>query len=121
MFVSTPTQFYVVRFLLGLFEAGFFPGIILYLTHWYPSARRAAATGQFMFAVPVAGIVGGPLSGWIMSSFDNVAGLAGWRWIFLIEGLPTVLLGIACFVLLRDRPADAVWLTPSKRRWSSGT
>jgi len=115
MFVSTPTQFYIARFLLGLFEAGFFPGIILYLTYWYPSARRAAVTGQFMFAVPVAGIIGGPLSAWIMSSFDKVAGLAGWRWIFLIEGLPTVALGIACFLILRDKPADAAWLTPSEK------
>src|SRR6185295_5190147 len=115
MFVSTPMQFYVARFLLGVFEAGFFPGIILYLTYWYPSARRAAVTGQFMFAVPVAGIVGGPLSAWIMTSFDNVAGLAGWRWIFLIEGLPTVLLGIACFLLLRDKPADAPWLAPDEK------
>src|SRR4051812_26465259 len=115
MFVSTPTQFYVARFLLGLFEAGFFPGIILYLTYWYPSARRAAVTGLFMFAVPVSGIVGGPLSAWIMSSFDGAAGLAGWRWIFLIEGLPTVLLGIACFFLLRDKPVDAAWLTDAEK------
>jgi D-galactonate transporter len=115
MFVSTPTQFYVARFLLGLFEAGFFPGIILYLTYWYPSTRRAAVTGQFMFAVPVAGMVGGPLSAWIMSSLDKVGGLAGWRWIFLIEGLPTVLLGIVIFFVLRDQPADAEWLTDPEK------
>jgi D-galactonate transporter len=115
MFVSTPTEFYVARFLLGLFEGGFFPGIILYLTYWYPSTRRAAVTGQFMFAVPVAGIIGGPLSGWIMSSLDKVAGLEGWRWLFLIEGVPTTLFGIACFLLLRDRPASADWLTDSEK------
>lgn len=115
MFVSTPTQFYVARFLLGLFEGGFFPGMILYLTYWYPSTRRGAVTGQFMFAVPVAGIVGGPLSGWIMSSLDKVGGLEGWRWLFLIEGLPTTLFGIACFLLLRDKPADADWLTDSEK------
>jgi D-galactonate transporter len=115
MFVTTPMQFYIARFLLGLFEAGFFPGIILYLTYWYPSARRAAVTGLFMFAVPVSGILGGPVSAGIMSSLDQVAGLAGWRWLFLLEGLPTVLLGIACFFLLRDRPADAPWLTPAEK------
>ncbi len=116
MFVSTPTQFYVARFLLGLFEGGFFPGMILYLTYWYPSSRRAAVTGQFMFAVPVASIVGGPLSGWIMSSLDKAAGLDGWRWLFLIEGLPTTLFGIVCYFLLRDRPADAGWLTDAEKR-----
>jgi len=115
MFISTATGFYLARFLLGLFEAGFFPGMILYLTYWYPSTRRAAATGQFMFAVPVAGIIGGPLSGWILSSLDKVAGLDGWRWLFLLEGLPTALFGIACFLLLRDRPADAAWLTDAEK------
>jgi D-galactonate transporter len=117
MFVSTPMEFYVARFLLGLFEGGFFPGMILYLTYWYPSTRRAAVTGQFMFAVPVAGIVGGPLSGWIMSSLDKVAGLEGWRWLFLLEGLPTAVFGIVCFALLRDRPADAPWLTAAEKEW----
>jgi D-galactonate transporter len=115
MFVSTPAQFYIARFLLGLFEAGFFPGVILYLTYWYPSARRAAVTGQFMFAVPVAGMVGGPLSAWIMSSLDKVAGLDGWRWIFLIEGLPTALLGVVCFFMLCDEPTQAPWLTDSEK------
>jgi D-galactonate transporter len=117
MFVATPAQFYVARFLLGVFEAGFFPGIILYLTYWYPSTRRAAVTGQFMFAVPVAGMVGGPLSAWILSSLDKVAGLDGWRWIFLIEGLPTVLLGVVCYFTLRDKPAQATWLTDSEKAW----
>lgn len=115
MFVSTPMQFYVARFMLGIFEAGFFPGIILYLTYWYPSSRRAAATGQFMFAVPVAGIVGGPLAGWIMSSMDKVAGLGGWQWAFLIEGMPAALFGLVCFLLLRDRPSEAAWLTDAEK------
>jgi D-galactonate transporter len=115
MFVATPGQFYMARFLLGLFEGGFFPGIILYLTYWYPSSRRAAVTGQFMFAVPVAGMVGGPLSAWILSSLDKVAGLDGWRWIFLIEGLPTVVLGIVCYFTLRDEPSQATWLTDSEK------
>jgi len=120
MFVTTPAQFYLARFLLGLFEGGFFPGIILYLTYWYPSTRRAAVTGQFMFAVPVAGMIGGPLSAWILSSLDKVAGLDGWRWIFLIEGLPTVVLGVVCFFTLRDKPAQAAWLTDSEKALVQG-
>ncbi len=115
MFVSTPTQFYVIRFLLGVFEAGFFPGIILYLTYWYPSSRRAGVTGMFMFAIPVAGIVGGPLSGWIMSTMNGVAGYAGWQWMFLLEGLPTVALGVVCFLFLKNSPAEADWLKPDEK------
>lgn len=111
MFVSTPLQFYVVRFLLGAFEAGFFPGIILYLTFWYPSTRRGRVTGQFMFAIPVAGIVGGPLSGWIMTALDGAGGWGGWQWMFLLEGIPTSLLGIAAYFLLTNTPKDAAWLT----------
>jgi MFS family permease len=110
MFVSTPLQFYVLRFLLGAFEAGFFPGIILYLTWWYPSARRGRVTGQFLFAMPVAGVLGGPLSGWIMSSLDGVASLGGWQWCFLLEGLPTVALGVLCYVMLANRPGEPKWL-----------
>jgi D-galactonate transporter len=115
MFVSTPLQFYTVRFLLGVFEAGFFPGIILYLTYWFPSSRRGRVTGQFMFAIPVAGIVGGPLSGWIMSHMDGVWGWGGWQWMFLLEGIPTSLLGIACFFLLTDSPKNARWLTEREK------
>lgn len=115
MFVSTPMQFYVVRFLLGLFEAGFFPGIILYLTYWYPSTRRGAVTGQFMFAIPVAGIIGGPLSGWIMSSMSGVGGIDGWQWMFLIEGIPTAALGIVCYFALKNRPSEAGWLSDSDK------
>ena len=114
--VSTPIQFYIVRFLLGLFEAGFFPGIILYLTYWFPSSRRGRVTSQFMFAVPVAGIIGGPLSGWTMSSMDGALGLAGWQWLFLIEGLPTSILGIACYFLLTDTPPQASWLTAREKK-----
>ncbi|GJH26998.1 MFS transporter [Caballeronia novacaledonica] len=115
MFVSTPTQFYVVRFLLGVFEAGFFPGIILYLTYWYPSTRRGGVTGQFMFAIPVAGIIGGPISGWILKSMGGVAGLAGWQWMFVIEGLPTALLGIVCFLVLKNKPSEAPWLNDEEK------
>jgi D-galactonate transporter len=115
MLVSTPTQFYIVRFLLGLFEAGFFPGIILYLSYWFPSSRRGRVTSQFMFAVPIAGIIGGPLSGWIMSSMNGVHGWGGWQWLFLIEGLPTSMLGIACYFLLTDTPRQASWLTAREK------
>lgn len=116
MLVQTPEQFYFVRLLLGICEAGFFPGIILYLTYWFPSSRRGKVTGQFMFAIPVAGIIGGPLSGWIMSSMDGVSGLHGWQWMFLIEGLPTVLLGCLCYVLLANRPSEAKWLSASEKQ-----
>lgn len=115
MFVSTPLQFYVLRFLLGAFEAGFFPGIILYLTYWYPSARRGRVTGQFLFAMPVAGVLGGPLSGWIMSHMDGVASLGGWQWCFLLEGLPTVALGVLCYFMLANKPDDAKWLNAREK------
>jgi MFS family permease len=115
MFVSAPWHFYAVRFLLGACEAGFFPGIILYLTYWFPSSRRGLVTGQFMFAIPVAGIVGGPLSGWIMSHMDGVWGWGGWQWMFLLEGLPTALLGVACYFLLTDAPRNAKWLTEREK------
>jgi len=115
MFVSTPAGFYLVRFLLGVAEAGFFPGIILYLTYWYPAARRAQATSLFMTAVAVAGIVGGPLSGWILHSLSGAGGLQGWQWLFLIEAVPSVVLGVAAWFWLEDRVSGAAWLTPAER------
>ncbi|WP_421021569.1 MFS transporter, partial [Klebsiella pneumoniae] len=90
---TTPAMFYVMRFLLGLAEAGFFPGIILYLTYWYPAHRRGRTTTFFMTAVAPSGVIGGPLSGWAMKTFAGVQGLAGWQWMFLIEGLPSVIVG----------------------------
>ena len=114
--IREPWHFYLVRFLLGTFEAGFFPGIILYLTYWFPSIRRGRVTGQFMFAIPVAGIVGGPLSGWIMTSMDGVWGWGGWQWMYVLEGIPTSLLGIACYFLLTDEPKNANWLSEHERR-----
>jgi sugar phosphate permease len=110
MFVRTPAQFYAVRFLLGLFEAGFFPGIILYLTYWFPAKRRGRVTTLFMLAIPVAGIVGGPLSGWIMSAMNMKHNLAGWQWMLLLEGLPASILGIVCFFYLADSPSKPTWL-----------
>src|SRR6201991_2337962 len=93
-FVSAPWQFYAIRLLLGVFEAGFFPGIILYLTYWYPSARRGRVTGLFLFGMPITGVIGGPLSGWILQTFDGVGGWHGWQWVFVLEGIPTALIGV---------------------------
>ena len=115
MFVWSPMSFYVIRFLLGAAEAGFFPGIILYLTYWYPAERRGRATSLFMTAVAFAGIIGGPLSGWILKSMDGVNGWAGWQWTFLLEGLPSVMLGFVVLFYLDDRVGDATWLTQAER------
>ncbi|MDT6960825.1 MULTISPECIES: MFS transporter [unclassified Cupriavidus] len=115
MFVTTPTMFYVLRFLLGIAEAGFFPGIILYLTYWYPASRRGRTTTFFMTAIALSGVIGGPLSGWIMQSFDGHNGWAGWQWMFLIEGIPSILVGIWVLLYLDDRIAHAKWLTPDER------
>jgi D-galactonate transporter len=115
MFVSTPTQFYVVRFLLGAFEAGFFPGVILYFTYWYPSVRRGQVIAIFMSATTIVSVVAGPLCGSILKYFDGVAGLHGWQWLFLVQGVPAILLGILVFVLLQDKPAQADWLTKEEK------
>ena len=116
MFVRSEAMFYGLRFLLGVAEAGFFPGIILYLTYWFPPAERARAISRFMTASTVAWILGGPVSGMILD-LDGIAGLAGWRWLFLLEGIPSVLLGIAVLAYLPDRPADARWLRPEEKEW----
>jgi len=110
MFVATPTQFYLMRFVLGAAEAGFFPGIILYLTYWYPARRRARVTALFMTAIAVSGVVGGPLSGFIMKDLAGAYGWAGWQWMFLIEGVPSVVVGLAVLALLDDRIVAARWL-----------
>jgi len=115
MFVTTPTMFYVMRFLLGAAEAGFFPGIILYLTYWYPAERRGRVTATFMTAVALSGVIGGPLSGYIMKNMSGVNGWDGWQWMFLLEGIPSVLIGIAVLFLLDDRVADAKWLTDAEK------
>jgi D-galactonate transporter len=116
MFVQTPTQFYVLRFLLGVFEAGFFPGIILYLTFWYPSARRGQMIAIFMAATTVAGVIAGPLCGGIMKYLDGAHGLAGWQWLFLAQGLPATLLGVVAYFYLQDKPQDARWLSASEKK-----
>jgi D-galactonate transporter len=116
MFVSTPFTFYVMRFLLGLAEAGFFPGIILYLTFWFPAQRRARMVCTFMTAIPLAGLIGGPLSGWIMESFGGVLGYHGWQWLFVLEAVPAVILGIAVLLYLDDGIRPAKWLNENEKR-----
>ena len=115
MFVESVTSFYVMRFLLGVAEAGFFPGIILYLTYWYPAARRARMTALFMSAIALSGVIGGPLSGWIMQSFAGMGGLKGWQWLFVLEGLPSVAVGIATLFYLDDSIDGAKWLTSPEK------
>ena len=116
MFVSTPVQFYVMRFLLGLAEAGFFPGIILYLTYWFPAERRSRMVCTFMTAIPLAGLIGGPLSGWVMESFAGKNGMAGWQWMFLIEAIPAVVLGVVVLFYLDDGIRSAKWLTEPEKK-----
>jgi MFS transporter, ACS family, tartrate transporter len=114
MFVRSATAFYILRFALGAAEAGFFPGIIYCLTRWFPSRDRARAIASFMTAVVIAGIVGGPLSGALLS-LDGVKGLAGWQWLFLVEGLPAVVLGFVVLRALPEQPSEARWLTPQEQ------
>ena len=115
LFVTTPTQFYVMRFLLGVAEAGFFPGIILYLTYWYPAARRSQMTAWFMSAVPLSGLIGGPVSGWILHHFHGQHGWAGWQWLFVLEGLPAVVLGIVTLFYLDNGIKHAKWLSADEK------
>ncbi|SEJ13543.1 MFS transporter [Paraburkholderia diazotrophica] len=115
VFVKSPTVFYLLRFLLGVAEAGFAPGVILYLTYWFPAARRAKALSMFFMAIPLAGIVGGPLSGWIMHSFQGLHGLAGWKWLFMLEAVPSLVLGFAIILYLDNGIAGAKWLTDDEK------
>ena len=115
VFVETPFWFYTLRFLLGAAEAGFYPGVILYLTYWYPDRRRAAIVATFMAAIPIAGIFGNPLSGWIMDAFDQFAGMRGWQWMFLIEAVPAVLLGILVLFFLNNGIREAKWLSEEEK------
>ena len=116
MFVQSPTSFYILRFFLGVAEAGFFPGIILYLTYWYPAQRRSKVTSLFMTGIPMAGVIGGPLSGWILASFDGTTGMAGWKWLYLIEAVPSILLGLLVLAYLDDKIGDAKWLSADQKR-----
>jgi len=114
-FISGPTSFYVARFMLGIAEAGFFPGIILYLTYWFPAARRGKIIAIFMIAIPLAGLIGAPLSGAIMTWFDGYHGWAGWRWMFMLEAIPALALGLALPFILSSRVADAKWLSDEEK------
>ena len=114
--VSGETGFYVVRVLLGIAEAGFFPGIIFYLTLWFPGVYRARIVGWFMAAIPLSSVLGAPVSGWILS-LDGAGGLAGWQWLFILEAAPAVILSVVVWFYLTDRPADAKWLEPDERAW----
>ncbi|HEX6162142.1 MAG TPA: MFS transporter [Vicinamibacterales bacterium] len=116
MFVNSETSFYVLRFLLGVAEAGFFPGIILYLTHWFPQRERARAVGLFMTATAMAGVIGAPISSALLR-LDGVWGLHGWQWLFLIEGLPAILLVPLVLTFMTEQPAEAKWLTAEERDW----
>jgi ACS family tartrate transporter-like MFS transporter len=114
-FIRTPTQFYLVRILLGAAEAGFFPGVIVYLTHWFRSEDRAKASAMFMIALPVANIIGSPLSGWLLGV--HWFGLQGWRWLFIVEGIPAIVFGVITVFYLTDWPREARWLAPEEREW----
>jgi MFS family permease len=116
MFIEGPASFYLLRFLLGVAEAGFFPGIILYLTWWFPERERARVLALFMTAIAAAYVAGGPISGGLLE-LDGLAGLDGWQWLFLVEGLPAIALGFVTLRFLQDRPEEAEWLAPDERRF----
>src|SRR5580698_1074753 len=118
--VSGIASFMTVRFLLGVAEAGFFPGVILYLTYWFPARWRARMTAAFMVAIPGSLALGGPVSNWILEATTGLWGLKPWEWLFILEGLPTVLLGLAILAFLPDRPATAHFLTAEEKEWLEG-
>jgi MFS family permease len=114
--VTGPNSLYGMRFLLGAAEAGFFPGVMLYLTYWFPPSHRARIIALFTVAIPVSGFLGSPISAALLG-LDGWLGLRGWQWMFIIEGIPAVLLGVVCLFVLTDRPAQAKWLSPDEREW----
>jgi len=120
MFATTPPLFYCARFLLGAAEAGFFPGALFYLAQWFPSARRTRMTALFFLGVPLAGIVGPPMSGGIMDGLGGVLGLADWQWLFLVEGVLPILLGLLVFLRFQDSPEQAGWLSPEEKATIAG-
>src|SRR3954452_8608663 len=120
LFVTGPLSFYAVRFVLGMAEAGFFPGMILYLSYWFPARERARAVGFFMSAIAISYAIGAPISGGIMSVFDGVAGLQDWQWLFLLEAMPALIAGLCVWRFLPDGPQDAGWLADDERRWLAG-
>jgi D-galactonate transporter len=120
VFVKSVPAFYGLRFVLGLAEAGFYPGVILYLTYWFPAHYRGRAIALLMSAIPISSILGNPISGWIMDAMHHVGGLSGWKWMFLIEAAPAVLVGIACLFYLDNSIAAARWLDPDEKRVLAG-
>src|SRR5689334_21879368 len=118
IFVNSATTFYVLRFLLGIAEAGLCPGIILYVTYWFPARERAKAVGYFMTATAMAGVIGAPVSSALLQ-LHGITGLHGWQWLFLIEGVPAMILAPVVLMFMTDRPADAKWLTADEREWLS--
>jgi ACS family tartrate transporter-like MFS transporter len=119
MFVHTPFSFYSLRFLLGLAEAGFYPGVILYVTYWIPATSRAYAISRFLALTSILGLFGGPLGG-LLLKLNGMLGLAGWQWLFLLEGIPSMLLAFAVLAFLPDKPSQAGWLAPEEKEWLSG-
>jgi ACS family tartrate transporter-like MFS transporter len=121
VFVSSPISFYAVRFLLGIAEAGFFPGMILYLSLWFPARERAKAVGVFMSAIAISYAIGAPISGGIMSVMGGVAGLEDWQWLFVLEAIPAIVAGVLVFLKLPDGPAEAKWLDAGEKEWLQAT
>ncbi|WP_246792900.1 MFS transporter [Burkholderia perseverans] len=117
LLVTNSTGFYIARFCLGVFEAGFAPGMLFYLSRWYPRERLGRAIALLLGAAPIGGVVAAPVSGWLLVHANNVANLAGWQWMFLVEGIPAVLLGCCALIWLSESPDTASWLTPSEREW----
>src|SRR5437870_10015939 len=115
--VHTPAQLYLARFLLGAAEAGFFPGVIVYLSHWFIQEDRAKATSNFMSAIPLSFVIASPIAGLILGR--SFFAISGWRWLFFLQGVPAILLGTAAFFFLKDWPSEAGWLTPEQRQWIS--
>lgn len=116
MFVTTPTQFYILRFLLGIAEAGFYPGVMLYITLWYPSYRRGKIMAYFLLGIPLSSLIGGPLSGWIMNYFDGYNNMPGWQWLFLLEAIPSVVLGFLVLKMLPSKVEQAQWLSSDEKQ-----
>ena len=118
-FVTGPTSFGVMRFLLGIGEAGFTPGVFLYFTYWFPSRFRGKATAAFLIGIPIANIIGAPLSSSLLA-LDGIAGLKGWQWLLIVEGIPATIMGFVCLYVMTDKPEQAKWLTAEERNWLSG-